>query len=393
MAPPGRVHLTFDDGPNPTWTPRVAAELERLGTRGTFFVVGRHVARNPDVVRALVEAGHEIGLHCMRHDAHEEERREAVEADTGEALAVLEEIGVRPRWWRPPGGRLASWTRAVAHGHGLRLAGWSSDPRDWDGCLAGTMLERMAPDLGAGSVVVLHDGGVPTGMRTDCSQTVELIEPLVANIRARGWEPAPLGDGAGAWLRWDRPLNGAVRARRRLRMDSAAGRPIDVAVVDEDDLTEEDLAGLSALLAASMTRLGPEYAERPWRRLRPSFRAVARSEGSVVGQLSAFLIGTRPARRVFGLGDLAVARGSRGRGVATELAASIEAECRRRGAEIVLRDTVALRPRCLRAGYAPVPRFRFFYERDGACHWHPNWLARIHHPEHGARLELAEGDF
>jgi GNAT superfamily N-acetyltransferase len=253
------------------------------------------------------------------------------------------------------------------------------------------MLERIAPDIGAGSVVVMHDG-MHDG-RGERSQTVELVEPLIGNIRARGWEPGPLGDGRGAGLRWGRPVNSAVRARERLRTDTGAGRPVKVEVVDESDLSDDDMRGLSAVLAESMTRLGHEYAERPWRRMRPEFRIVARSEGSVLGQVAAFRIRTRPERHLYGLGDLAVAASARGRGVAAMLTEANRAECFRRGADILLSDTTAIKARLLRSGYAPVPRFRFWYERDGACHWHPHWIARIHHPEVRTRLELEEGDF
>jgi hypothetical protein len=389
---PGHVHLTFDDGPDPVWTPRIAAELERLGTRGTFFVVGEQAARHPEVVRELVAAGHEVELHCMRHEPHAESARAAVEADTGEAMELLRSLGARPRWWRPPGGRLASWTRAVGHDHGLRLAGWSSDPRDWDGEMSGFLLLRIAPDLAPGSVVVMHDGALACSPREDCSQTAALIESLVGNVRARGWEPGPLGDGAGAWLRWDRPQNAALRARRRLRND-VPGRPFEVEVASEDDLTAADFADLRALLTASMTRLGPEYGERAYRRLRPDFRTVARIDGRIVGTLSAFLIRTDPERRLYAFGDLAVADYARGRGISDRVATEAATEVLRREPEVVLADTVAHRPRDLRLGLAPVPRFRFWYERDGACHWHPQWLAMIRHPEPQVRLQLEEGDF
>src|SRR5687768_1212688 len=105
------VHLTFDDGPDPDWTPRVAEELERLGLRGTFFVIGERAAEHPETVRALVAAGHELELHCMRHEAHTGLSRGEIEADTRAALSVLRGLGVRPRRWRPPGGHVTAATR------------------------------------------------------------------------------------------------------------------------------------------------------------------------------------------------------------------------------------------------------------------------------------------
>lgn len=393
--PVARVHLTFDDGPDPEWTPAVAGELERAGVRGTFFVIGERVAAHPEVVRALVAAGHEVELHCMRHVRHPGLGAREIEADTREALGVLRSVGVRPRRWRTPGGHVTRATRVVAARHGLRLAGWSADPRDWEGGLAYVMLERMARDgLGPGHVIVMHDAVGPGALRSDCAQTVELIEPLVGNLRGRGWEPAPLGArGVRDSVLGRLPSGGTLRDRRRALAARAAGEPVDYEVVSEDDLDEATLRELSALLSGVMTRLGDQYAERPWRRLRPEFRAIARIGGEMVGQLSGFRVGCDPARVLYGIGDLAVVPEARGRGVAVELGERTTQECWRRGGEILLVDTVTHRARDWRTGFAPVPRFRFWYERDGACHWHPNWTTKIRHPDPRVRLRLDEGDF
>jgi hypothetical protein len=96
---------------------------------------------------------------------------------------------------------------------------------------------------------------------------------------------------------------------------------------------------------------------------------------------------------MYGFGDLAVATEARGRGVAGALMQVPGPEGRRRGGDIMLADTTAVKSFLLRKGYAPVPRFRFWYERDGACHWHPTWIARIDHPQLRARLQLEYGDF
>jgi peptidoglycan/xylan/chitin deacetylase (PgdA/CDA1 family)/predicted N-acetyltransferase YhbS len=383
---PARVYLTFDDGPDPEWTPRVTAELARVGARATFFVIGERALEHPEIVRFLHAEGHEVALHCMRHVRHTDTTRGVVERDTRDGLEVLDGLGIRPRRWRPPAGALAPFTRAVARRHRLRLAGWSADPRDWSGEPSGVLLARVAGELHPGAVVVMHDGLGPGATRADCSQTVELIEPLVGQLRQRGWHPAALDERT---LR----RRAVDRALRPLAAVPRADGGADVAVVAEAELGEAELAELSALLAQSMTRLGAEYAQRPWRRVRPEFRVLARVDGSIVGQVSVFRIGTRPPRRLYGLGDNAVLRPWRGRGIARRLVATAIEEAWRRGAEVVVGDTVALRREGQSLGFAPVPRFRFYYERDGCCRWHPNWMAAIRHPEPRARLELEEADF
>ncbi|MDQ3934581.1 MAG: GNAT family N-acetyltransferase [Actinomycetota bacterium] len=382
---PPRIYLTFDDGPDPTWTPRVAQELRTAGARATFFVIGERVAEHAEVVQALVADGHEVGLHCMRHVRHPDSTRETIEEDTREGLAVLRRLGIHPRRWRPPGGATAPWTKTLAKRHRLKLADWSIDPRDWEGALAGELLARIGREARPGGTLLLHDGLGPGAARADASQTAELIEPLIDQIRLRGWEPAPLSER--------RPHRRLIE--RAFRGPELPPAPAGFAteVVAEDDLTDDDLGALSVLLAESMTRFGHEYAGKAWRRIRPVARAIARMDGELAGQVSIFRLASKPERAIYGLGDNAVHPSHRGQGIALRLIAVAAEECWRRGAEAILGDTVAQRRMGATLGFAPVPRFRFWYERDGACHWHPNWIATIRHPEPRTRLQLEEGDF
>lgn len=188
----GVVHLTFDDGPDPEWTPRVIEELERIRARATFFVIAERVARHPEPIQLALEAGHAVELHCMRHLVHPFHWRATIEADTREALEVLAAVGVRPALWRPPGGARSSWSQALAASHGLQLIRWSADGFDWRGGSTAAMLARIAPDLEPGAVVLMHDAVGPGAPRPDCSGTVALIDPLVRLARERGLETAPL---------------------------------------------------------------------------------------------------------------------------------------------------------------------------------------------------------
>jgi predicted N-acetyltransferase YhbS len=125
--------------------------------------------------------------------------------------------------------------------------------------------------------------------------------------------------------------------------------------------------------------------------VRPAFRTLARVDGEVVGQQSAFRIDTDPSSRLFGLGDVAVHPDHRGRGIARSLIRLAVEQARERGAEVILTDTVAVATTFQALGFRPVPRFSLYYERDGSCRWHPRWLAWGH--EESRRLRLDEGDF
>jgi peptidoglycan/xylan/chitin deacetylase (PgdA/CDA1 family) len=187
------VALTFDDGPDPDWTPRVLDELRRLDVHATFFVLGAQAEGQRRLLRKMRRAGHEVGLHGYAHLRHDEHSREAIEADMDEALAV---IGRRhTRSWRPPHGIVTPVTEELARKRGLELVHWSADTVDWgaDQSVEG-MLGRVEPLLEPGAVVLMHDAVGPGSPRESPAATLALLEPLVAAIRSRGLsvsEPAP----------------------------------------------------------------------------------------------------------------------------------------------------------------------------------------------------------
>jgi peptidoglycan-N-acetylglucosamine deacetylase len=182
----GVCAFTFDDGPDPIWTPRVLAELDRCGVQATFFVVGERVADDPGPARAALQAGHDVELHCYRHVRHTELSEAELEADTIAALAEFERAGLgRPRYWRTPWGVRTVATERVAARHGLRLVDWTIDTHDWRGDESTAMLEVTGALLGDGAIVLMHDALGPGALRTGVEETVGLIASLAALARDR----------------------------------------------------------------------------------------------------------------------------------------------------------------------------------------------------------------
>ncbi len=192
--------LTFDDGPDPRWTPAVLAALAEAGARATFFVLGSRAAEHPELVRRMLAEGHAIELHGHEHLRHPASGPAAVTADLDSALDALHGLGADPRLWRAPWGDLAPWSEALAADRGLRLAGWTVDTHDWRGDDCETMLAACEAELDDRAIVLAHDGLGPGALRHGCEQTVRLVGPLVAAARARGLEPAALGRS------WNAPL-------------------------------------------------------------------------------------------------------------------------------------------------------------------------------------------
>lgn len=197
MNPATMCSLTFDDGPDPVWTPRVLDRLRREGVRSTFFVMADRARAHPALIDEMHSAGHEVELHCLRHVRHSELEDPALSEDTEKGLRVLRGLGAHVRRWRPPWGVVTEATRRVAGVHRLEVVRWTVDTRDWRGDPASHMHARVGGALGAGSVVLLHDGIGPGARRTGCRETAELIPRLVETLADRGLRAVPLSENAG----------------------------------------------------------------------------------------------------------------------------------------------------------------------------------------------------
>lgn len=188
------VFLTFDDGPDPVWTPRVIAALAAACARATFFVETPRACRYPSLIARMLREGHAVEFHCTHHLRHTGLSLGAIREDTRTGLRGLRALGVSPRLWRPPWGVATPRTRKVAREHGLSLVGWSADTHDWRGDRARRMLDAVTQEMRPGAIVLMHDGIGPGARRTGCEETVALIPMLAQRARSLGCEPLPLGD-------------------------------------------------------------------------------------------------------------------------------------------------------------------------------------------------------
>ena len=193
----GRVALTFDDGPDSVWTPQVLDALADAGARGTFFVVARPAGRHPGLLRRMVEEGHEVAFHCDRHARHARLTAAEIQADARDGLRTLRGLGHKAHDWRAPWGVVTGDTVEVAGELGLRLVGWTADSEDWRGGTVDEMLDRLAPGMEAGAVVLMHDAVGPGALRDGCGRTVDLVVPLVSMARSRDLTPVALSGMVG----------------------------------------------------------------------------------------------------------------------------------------------------------------------------------------------------
>lgn len=176
LPPPGRVRLTFDDGPHPAVTPAVLDRLAVVNHRAAFFLVGNRVATAPHVAAAVRAAGHVVGNHTFAH-----ERAAWTDADAAhDDLRRCQDLLPDATHFRPPFGRLTPGLWRAARRLGLVLAGWSLDARDWrcrTAADAAACADRVAAAARPGDVILLHD---------DHPFVLPLLDVLLPALARRG---------------------------------------------------------------------------------------------------------------------------------------------------------------------------------------------------------------
>jgi peptidoglycan-N-acetylglucosamine deacetylase len=199
VPPAAGAALTFDDGPDPEFTPRLLDALEAAQASATFFVVGERVPGNEELLREAASRGHEIGLHGMTHRRHDDLDDAAARTELSAGLEAIASAGVaRPRWYRPPYGGSSPALARFCGELGLGLAYWSAWGQDWEPILAARIAELVIRDLEPGAVILLHDSPL-YAEREDAGPTIEAIAPVAAAARAGGFRLRSLSaavDGA-----------------------------------------------------------------------------------------------------------------------------------------------------------------------------------------------------
>jgi len=202
---PKKLALTFDDGPDPKWTPKVLDILRAKNVKGTFFLIGAAGADNISLMRRIVREGNEIGNHTYTHPDISEISTRQVDLEISLTERLFEsKLGVQPLYFRPPydndeepetDDEAAPVWRIQQDG--LTIIGSKIDTNDWnenprktpqeiiDAVLAQLETMNAKPQF-RGSIVLMHDGG---GER---SVTVQSLGPLIDALRARGYELVPV---------------------------------------------------------------------------------------------------------------------------------------------------------------------------------------------------------
>jgi peptidoglycan/xylan/chitin deacetylase (PgdA/CDA1 family) len=198
---PGQMALTFDDGPNDPHTMRLLDVLAKHNAKGTFFLIGKYVRQRPEIARAILAAGHEIGNHTDSHPNLILVSAARLRLELGDCNKALEDaLGRKITLFRPPfGGRRPNVLR-IARSMGLSSVMWSVTGYDWSARSAAEIVEKVGRQVDSrhkpqGEIVLLHDGG-HLYFGTDRSFTVEATRKLLERYSQKSFLSVPGLSGA-----------------------------------------------------------------------------------------------------------------------------------------------------------------------------------------------------
>ncbi|MFD6492079.1 glycosyltransferase [Streptomyces sp. NPDC059944] len=188
--PDHRLVLTFDDGPDPTWTPKVLDVLKAHHAHAVFFVTGTMASRYPDLVERMVREGHEVGLHTFNHPDLSYQSKSRIDWELSQSQLALEgAAGIRTSLFRPPYSSFAdamdnrSWPVTKYIGtRGYITVVNNTDSEDWQKPGVAEIVRRATPKGGKGAIVLMHDSG------GDRHQTVQALDSFIPGLQQRGYD-------------------------------------------------------------------------------------------------------------------------------------------------------------------------------------------------------------
>lgn len=190
---PSELALTFDDGPNPAATPALLDVLARHGVRASFFLIGRHALRHPELTRRIHASGHLLGNHTMTHPKLPFCGHPRIQAEVRDSKRAIEDIlGAPLHFFRPPHGARTPYVLRTARELGLTTVQWNIIANDWTALTSVQIADRVTRGIvrnrsgGYASNIVLHDGS-QLAVTPDRSRSIAATALLLERYPASGF--------------------------------------------------------------------------------------------------------------------------------------------------------------------------------------------------------------
>ncbi|WP_339314528.1 polysaccharide deacetylase family protein [Paenibacillus sp. FSL R10-2734] len=179
------IALTFDDVPDPRFTPQLLNILKKYHVKATFFVVGSRAKKHPAMVKRMIREGHAIGNHSYNHPQFVKLEMNDFRTQIIKTENIIQTLaGYKPRLIRPPYGDISEQQLKWAKNHGYTLVNWNVDSLDWKGLSKNQVRNNILANVGRGAIILQHGGGGPG---SHLQGTIQALPEVITIMRKRGY--------------------------------------------------------------------------------------------------------------------------------------------------------------------------------------------------------------
>ncbi|MFL0198007.1 polysaccharide deacetylase family protein [Clostridium sp. WILCCON 0269] len=179
------IALTFDDGPDPRYTPKLLDVLKRNDIKCTFFVLAENAQKYPDIIKRIESEGHYIGLHSLKHMNAIFSLPYQTRKNLSKALNIMDNLGIEVKFFRPPWGIFNPLTNYYAEANNLKIILWSIHAMDWSRWVTEDYIEKkLINNVKSGDIILLHDG---RGSKNSPTKTIRALQTVLPVLKRKGY--------------------------------------------------------------------------------------------------------------------------------------------------------------------------------------------------------------
>jgi peptidoglycan/xylan/chitin deacetylase (PgdA/CDA1 family) len=184
------VALTFDDGPSPIWTPQILDVLKKSNVKATFFMIGMHVKKYPQVAQRVAQEGHEIGNHSLSHHVLLYYTKEELKKEILANEAMIKDVtGQKTILFRPPKAWLTKREKKKIRDLGYKVVLWTLNSKDWVTFDDKYIIRYILKNIRPGDIILFHDSGGTFSIEGgDRHETVSAISRLAEKLKEKGYK-------------------------------------------------------------------------------------------------------------------------------------------------------------------------------------------------------------
>lgn len=184
------ITITFDDGPDPVYTPVLLSLLDKYNIKACFFLLADKAQKYPDLAREIVKRGHEIGIHGYKHHVTWLLGPKATYSELLRSAEILKNItGKYPVYYRPPWGLFTTFIYRYSRKLGMKIILWSYMSWDWKSKDPEIIVKKVLNKVTGGNILIFHDSSTNIGSDSEAPKTmIQALDMIIQGLEEKNFE-------------------------------------------------------------------------------------------------------------------------------------------------------------------------------------------------------------